>query len=317
MTRRGIRTLNRRVRQFVNAFPNRRLLGKAVQIAGLSVVGMLSPTAIAFAQAPLNDFVSGGVLDQQFIDTQTFLAPFPDPYYLTNEDRAYGAVNEYQEFAQSFVAGVSGQLSHVKVNGGGSWTAETTLAIWSFSNGLPGQILGSRTLMPGSPTDRQWFTFDLRPQSIQVNAGQKFVIAMSGVFSWSASLWGGVTPIYPDGEVFWRQRKNIWGEPLANDGNWLQMTGVQLNNDFLFRTYVNPVPEPSMVAMAPIAACGFASVARQRQRRSGGRRATKVRRRGHVIPTPGCAHADVELRPGRAERPCWPKTTVDFGAEFV
>jgi hypothetical protein len=210
------------------------------------------------AQVPFRDKVTGGVLDQYFEEDLS------DPRY----EHAYstGPSNEYQEWAQSFTAGTNGTLSHVEVYGSAPWWEEVTLNVHDFSGSIPREIVGSRTLMPGNPSTFRWITFDLRAESIRMRPAEKFAISLSGRFGWWASMWGDPVRTYDRGDIYNRILMDSQGGVPYNDSQWYLLAGSHANNDFLFRTYLNPIPEPTTAAHVIIGALLLIPVAASRRR---------------------------------------------------
>src|SRR5215212_6922007 len=130
------------------------------------------PLAEVYAQLPSNDVVTGDILDQQYAEDSGD-ARYRNAY-------SYGPINEYQEYAQTFTVGKSGQLSHVEIYGQGPWSKPVILSIHGFSGTVSDQIFDSRTLAPGNPTFKRWISFDLRSAGIIVNPGDVLAIALNG-----------------------------------------------------------------------------------------------------------------------------------------
>jgi hypothetical protein len=218
----------------------------------------LLPGSRLDAQVPFRDKVEGGVLDQYFEEDLN------DPRY----DNAYstGPSNEYQEWAQSFTVGLNGTLSHVAVYGSAPWWEEVTLNVHNFPASIPGEIIASRTLMPGNPATFRWITFDLRPQNIRMRPGEKFALSLSGRFDWWASMWGDPVRTYDGGEIYNRILMDSLGGVPYNNSQWYLLTGGHADNDFLFRTYLNPIPEPTTAALAVTAALLLLPLAKSRRR---------------------------------------------------
>ena len=207
--------------------------------------------SIGNAQFPNTDNVNGGFLDQEFVED------FTDPRYANAS--AYAPTNEWQEFSQTLTVGRDGQLSHVSIYGGGA-NVLATLSIYSTNQGLPDQLLGSRTLQPGSVY--QWTTFDFESEGIDLLSGQVIALAMSGRFDWSASLFGNPYLRYEQGQVYSRQIKEF-GEPLYNDGNWFLLNPLyNEGGDLLFRTYLTSIPEPATAALSTVALVCLAGLRR-------------------------------------------------------
>ena len=219
------------------------------------------PPAEIYGQLPSNDVVTGDIPDQQYAED------FSDARY--HNVYSYGPINAYQEYAQTFTVGKSGQLSHVEIYGEGPWFKPVTLSIYGFSGTVSDQILGSRTLAPGNPTFKRWISFDLRSAGIDINVGDVLAIALSGdsngEFEWISSLWGNPKLIYAGGGVYNRLIKDSSGTPI--NMAWYPLDGTLAANDLLYRTFVSVVPEPAMVPMVTCSLMGILLLTRRRHGR--------------------------------------------------
>lgn len=220
----------------------------------LLLVGFLALATVCIgespAQYPTNDYVDGGVLDQQYVED------FSEPRYKFNR-RAFAPTNQFQEYGQSLTTGRAGQLSHVSIFGVGVEGEWTTLSLYTTEQGLPQHLIGSRTLMTGIWGSERWITFDFRSQQIHLDPGQVIALTMSGKFDWIASLWGDPYLRYEGGSIHRRNIKTITGEPPYNGGNWYLHNPTD-GNDLLFKTYFIPIPEPASIAMAVAGVIGVA-----------------------------------------------------------
>jgi hypothetical protein len=189
------------------------------------------------------------VLDQEYWPS--------DPFFAAGTSDVRSNVHK----AQTFTAGVTGRLDSVEVAGYVYSTEPGAMKAWvtSLDEGMPGAGLIGSTAIASPPTAAPWntFTIDLSGAGVDVEAGKKYSLVLSGVdtvlaqgataFSWAASI---ATDGYAGGSA-WGQ---IGGGPWTDPG--LAFIGGQPGAvDFYFRTYVTPVPEPTSVGgIAGIAA---------------------------------------------------------------
>ena len=191
------------------------------------------------------DFVSGDLLDQKFEED------FSDPRY--KNQYAYGQVNQYQEYGQTFTVGRDGLLSHIELYCNAAWFSYSTASIHSVVDGTIGPVLGSRTAEVGQPVTKTWGVFDLRGAGIYVHKGEQLAIAVSGRFDWISSLWGSPVRTYEGGMIYNRLIQEPGVFHTFPIGQWNPMEAAYYGcNDFLFRTFV-AVPEPSTLALGALA----------------------------------------------------------------
>jgi len=220
-----------------------------------TVILTLFVASPARGQFPTFDSVSGGVLDQEYVEDLS------DPRYVNGT--TYAPISAYQYVAQSFVAGHNATLSHIEIRAGATWFTPITLSVLDFSDSLPNEVLASRTLMPGNPTLEYWVTFNLRNHSLRLTAGKEYAIALElpstdGSAGWLSSLWGDPVRRYEPGGVYFRHPKAFDGEQLPNEGRWYRLGEQNLDNDLFFRVFVVPVPEPSAFVLLVIGCAAFA-----------------------------------------------------------
>jgi PEP-CTERM motif len=152
-----------------------------------------------------------------------------------------------QDLAQSFTVGQSGKLGIVDVLISSSFpfgAAPLVFDIRPTLNGVPladdGSALVTRSSVAGSLWE-EWFRFDFSDTPIPVSAGEILAIVLrspdsfDGSYSWAGDPFG----TYPGGEGFGRDPtvSAEWGGPGRSLG------------DVGFRTFVNPVPEPSSLVL--------------------------------------------------------------------
>lgn len=187
--------------------------------------------------------------------------------------RCLGCSGSILDIAQTFTVGTSGLLDRVEVdqvylnlNNGGLTTGSPLLFDIRpvNSSGLPvaddALALASLSISADSlPTSSfQTIVFDLSAFNLSVNSGDllSFVLRSNdNVFAFATSNNGGV---YGAGE--YTQRFSPGAEfpefdaPAFTDGV-----------DMSFRTYVSPVPEPSIFALIGVGLAGLAFTRRRRQ----------------------------------------------------
>jgi hypothetical protein len=147
-------------------------------------------------------------------------------------------VTNGQSRAQVFTVGVSGLLDSV-VLPLSRWDASTGTvsgSIWSVTSaGLPDeQIVATVIGGPIQSAELEWIPFDFSVFALQASAGQQLAIVIDLNLTWAE--WHGVySDVYPG------------GGPTSRSTNPLGDRGVfgPANKDLGFRTYVNPIPEPS------------------------------------------------------------------------
>jgi hypothetical protein len=153
-------------------------------------------------------------------------------------------VNSAGTFAQIFTAGISGQVAEIDVrvlNYFGGAVAPLNLDLYTISGAYPETLTSnlasgsiSQTLVP---TTSGFVAFDLSSSGASFVAGQQYAIVVSTTSNYSY-LWEGATNGgYPAGS----------GRGVSGSNLYYTLAGQDL--DFGFKTYVNPVPEPSSVVL--------------------------------------------------------------------
>jgi hypothetical protein len=172
------------------------------------------------------------------------------------------AIATIQSVAQSFTAGLAGQLAEVDVQIGqstGTTGDDVTLTIRSVAGGVPAAALFQKTIplatIPGL-TFTSMTAVDVSAAGIMVNPGDLLAITLSrnapGSPPWV--LWQSNEAGYARGTGF-----------TGNPGAWTAQT-----YDFGFRTFVqtSAVPEPSSLALSTLAAVAGLGYAARRHRAS-------------------------------------------------
>lgn len=173
----------------------------------------------------------------------------------------YGSVSERWRQGQTFVAGVTGKLVRVEVavrpgdirdlQSSAEATLEITRTFNHIPRALPEDVFSSATAgFPDARFERVddgqpsfvhpflWVPFNLAP--IEVTTGDELAIVMSSTvphgFQWSQDFPGS----YAAGEGYTGPPSNM-EHPLRYQ-----------EHDYLFRTYVIPVPEPATLALGAL-----------------------------------------------------------------
>jgi hypothetical protein len=153
-------------------------------------------------------------------------------------------VNSSSPFAQTFTAGLSGQVAEIDVrvlNYFGGATAPLQLDLYSITGPYP-ETLGAN-LASGSinqalvPSSSSYIAFDLSSSGASFVAGQQYAIIVSTTSGFSYLWEGSTTGTYAGG-----------GGRQPSGGN-LYYTLAGADTDFGFQTYVNVVPEPATFAL--------------------------------------------------------------------
>ncbi len=144
-------------------------------------------------------------------------------------------------FAQSFTAGVAGQLTGVDVLAfdGTSWyganpppVSDMTVQIWTFSGGAPTPTVLASSTVAGSnllANPNGQFTHVDFPSGVPVTPGQVLALTIWGV-GVGCYLQLGADAAYSGGQAFVRTHAGYPWAPYPNPGGQTA--------DFLFRTYV-------------------------------------------------------------------------------
>jgi hypothetical protein len=178
----------------------------------------------------------------------------------TNPDTAGPLINECcSPIGQTFMAGLDGTLAGINIYVESESVFPLRVRIFGTTDGMPNStVLGETTLTTSdAPIDRL-ITF---PQLIGISAGTQYAILAD----------------YPSGPpAGYQQFQGAWhgagGDLYAGGAMWALegQTWKQVSDiDTHFRTYVEPVPEPSIYALL-IAGGLLASATRKCRQRVGG-----------------------------------------------
>ena len=202
-----------------------------------------------FRTRPMDDAVHGDFLDQRFE------GDVPTPKY--NTGYSSGQINSYQEWAETFTVGMSGTLSHVEVFGSAPWFTDVSVNIYKPTDDGYWQLLCSRTLWPGNPTNFYWHSFDFRDAGIEMHQGDQFAIGMSGRFEWISSQWSQPNRTYEGGAVYTRLLQEPGSVNTLPIGWWYPLNGTQAQNDLMFRTFMIPEPSSATLLLLGMLGCGW------------------------------------------------------------
>jgi hypothetical protein len=165
-----------------------------------------------------------------------------------------------QSLAQTFTVGVAGTLTrfdaYIEDAGGGG-----NLVLWNIQptvGGVPDQSvtvsLASGTFLSTAAPQNSFsfYTINLDSSPISVSPGEVLAIAFSTANSGTSISWQGEKPNpYAHGDAF-------VGVPGANSTAW--STSFLAGYDLGFRTYVEPVPEPSSAFLLFVGVCGVLGI---------------------------------------------------------
>ena len=171
--------------------------------------------------------------------------------------------------AQTFTVGLSGLLTRVDLNIGrlqlGSENLTTEDLHFSVTRPVSATVpvgapLATFTLHPNEvPSTATWMTFDLSAAPIPVNAGEVFslfLMSEQSYFSQAYYHWQ-VNIALP---VDYYTRGKGW-QQNNNEGVWYVSPPTE---DYWFRTYVSPVPEPSVLTLVGLGALAWRTRRRRR-----------------------------------------------------
>jgi len=227
------------------------------RILSLSLLATCLATGLARPSA------AGPVLDQ------SHFVPAPASLY---------AIVSTQSLAQTFTAGLAGQLAEVDMQLAKSAgaTGDLTFTIRTTTNGLPnpddGQSLYTQTIALSSlPTNDDPFTqvpltaFDVSSAHINVTPGEVLALALSrtgpGTPPWAT--WQSSSDLgsnaYSRGAQYQRS---------SSSSDWTLLTVGTVGQDAGFQTFVSSVPEPSTFALGSIGAAGLAGYGWRKRRRA-------------------------------------------------
>lgn len=209
---------------------------------------------------------SGAVLDQSYERPDVLIGG------LTADVGPNDIVGKIER-SQSFTVGMSGRLAAADLLLSGQVGHDLLLEVRrALPSGLPSEapdaLLGAViTEFKGGPmTFSNWATFDFKGKGPLVTAGEQLALVLkvpgSGFFSWA----GDFTNPYGGGSESARSS--------GTNGQWSANSGP--NVDLAFRTYVEPVPEPSTLSIFIAGGIGTLAVARRRLRERAGDNAQKV-----------------------------------------
>ena len=174
-----------------------------------------------------------------------------------------------QALAQTFTVGVGGTLTRfdawIVYSGERYPVPPVTWEILPTSNGVPVESdtasLASGTFLSSvAPQNWSFYTIDLA-SPISVSAGEVLAIVLStppGYNGVSVSWQGEAQYPYPDGYAF---VGTPVGVPGVNETAW--STSFLAGYDLGFRTYVQPVPEPSSVFLVFVGVCALLAIRRR------------------------------------------------------
>lgn len=170
-------------------------------------------------------------------------------------------LNSASPFAQTFTAGITGQVTQVNVrafNYFGAATAPLQLDLYSIGGPYPEAL--QTNLASGSisqalvPSTSGFVSFDLTAANASLVAGQQYAIVISTTSGFSYEWEGSASGTYAG------------GSGRTPSGGNLYYTLAGQNFDFGFQTFVNPVPEPTTVALLGTGLIGLLITARHRRK---------------------------------------------------
>jgi hypothetical protein len=215
---------------------------------------LTSSAILLLAPAPSR---AAAILDQSF-DPGTpsaFAAVF-------GPTSGFGAI--FQDVAQTFTVGVSGQLTQIDIlmTTRGTPPGDLILDVRSTTAGVPneddGSVLGSIVVPAATLPPASFVSFDLSGAGIQLAAGDVVAFVLrSRDSTLGDDYWigGGDPGGYAAGDAFLRQN----GSP----GTWQPWDGSTNVIDLGFKTYML-VPEPGTGVLLALGLVGLAARSRQR-----------------------------------------------------
>ncbi len=166
------------------------------------------------------------------------------------------------EQAQTFRVGIDGRLigADLYLTGYGENLLLEVRRV--TADGLPSEssadLLGAAIASPGSLGGVRFVSFDFGPKGPMVAAGETLALVVQslgrGLYDWG----GNSGDPYPHGGIVARSS-------VYNDDRWFIPSYPASVSDYGFRTYVEPVPEPSTVLIFAVGGLGAWCI---KQRRS-------------------------------------------------
>ena len=183
--------------------------------------------------------------------------PNPPPF-LDQSEPSWGSSSYIQgniSMAQTFTPSIGGLLTRLDLcltrNNDGE-TNPLLISIDTTQNGVPQTSLGSTTLSSFAGGVWAWVSFDLSSQSISLTSGQTYAIVLSCPGSFNGISSEGTTYDSYSG-----------GESLVQNGVGATWQTYSRELDLTFQTWMTPVPEPSVAALAALGLVLLARLHRQ------------------------------------------------------
>ena len=188
-------------------------------------------------------------------------SPIVDQSFLAPQDLAAFINEGFDIEAQSFTAGVTGDLVAVRVNIQYGKSSSLRISIYDMLDSTPNNLLGTTTLSTAESQIGDTITLST---PVSIVAGSQYVIAADypgipkGLGQYQGVWSGASADLYGGGNTFVGDFESGDSGPVS----WAAETF-----DLHFETLVNPVPEPASIILSALALVTVALIAWRRSMR--------------------------------------------------